>query len=221
MASFISAAGIFLLVFGLLECITILTNQTSRLFLVANVCVPLVAAAVVVWIQFGTFSQVSFSPSLLAGYALVSVGYISFSMFWHRCISPTHLFGHNTIPPEYQYLAAPSVTASVAKLAEIIFQNVLVFSLLTPALQSGMAPLMVSVWFTAVALLVHVPALWLYGRVFAGFFLGLIALLAPLFPFIILSSSSALALLFAIHVLMYPLRLMVLFVLGQTKTAPL
>jgi hypothetical protein len=137
-----------------------------------------------------------------------------FTSWWRHSLVYTDVWGYQSLPSQYRYLAAPNFVQSLAKLAEIFFQNVLTIAAISMLLLQGDNLWLITLFFVLAVFLVHLPALMLYGTVFAGFFLLLILVVTPFFPLIIANSPYALYLLFAIHVSMYPLRLILL----KTKT---
>ena len=143
------------------------------------------------------------NASLFLGLFLVLLGYVSWSFeylpLWYVCVGVSLLaicysasivmlakywgpmgvpYGIKTIPTIYRENLSPDGRGQLVKAVEVLLQDVSAWLIVgglfavTPSIAIGI------VAFTVIVLLVHIPGMWFFGRIYGTYFLVMSSVLA-------------------------------------------
>jgi len=134
----------------------------------------------------GTFWFLNYLPPVLL---VVSVGLIAslyvagiplFAKFWKpmQC-----LYGAETIPLAYREgIIRPGLTEQIVKVTEIALQDMAAWLIVGGLLTISHSILYSMLLFTGIVFALHIPGLWMFGRVYGMYFLVLVTAVAFLVP---------------------------------------
>jgi len=123
-------------------------------------------------------------------------------------------FRAETLPVAYRDLFQPRLSGITVKTSEIFFQDVIALVLVL-ALFNQFSLLVTSTIFVCLVALLHIPGLWLYGRIYGGMFLFYSTILAATVPWLLTTPLLGFVLIFSLHLLMYPVMMGVMYLMGR------
>ncbi len=145
----------------------------------------------------------------IAGYetavaiCVLVAGYCVFGVMQHERMSGLdhcQMFG---IPPTAQIELCPTAAGQTVKITEICFQQLCALMILSGLLALGLGLLAMTVLFTVIVFVIHIPSWWLFGRLFGGFFIWSSTGLATVYPTLMVYTSYSFTYMLMIHVAVY------------------
>jgi hypothetical protein len=127
------------------------------------------------------------------------------------------LYCAHTVPVEYGGIIQPKPAGQIVKTVEIILQDVSAWLIVGGLLALFSSFNDVVLIFTIIVFLLHVPGLWLFGRVYGSYFLVMSTALAFLVPFLYLLGTVGFLYLYALHLSGYILMYILMGTLGKSK----
>jgi hypothetical protein len=129
-----------------------------------------------------------------------------------KYIDANQYWGVQALGGAYTGLLAPRLSGVSVKIIEIFFQDIVLLSISLGLLETH-SILFSSFCVVLVVFLVHLPGIYFLGRVYGVIFTVLATLFAVAVPTLVSSTSGAFYLIFSVHMLMYP----VIMLLLQTR----
>lgn len=143
---------------------------------------------------------------ILAGAALAM--FLGFEYWWGRSFTLDDMYKPETLPSAYQGLLVPQFASSVTKAVEIFFQDLVMLVIILQLLQNGFSYFVAGLIFMGVSTAVHLPGLYMFGRVYGAVFLVLSSAFAPFAPLVIGEIAVGFYVIFSFHLIMYPVIIM-------------
>lgn len=166
------------------------------------------------WLHPATLSFYSNSIGLVVGCFAVSL-FLLDERFRNRYYEPSNYFTAASVRPGYDNLFQPPFMSSVVKVEEVFFQNLTLLLLIvfTQSIFSNwwQAGLLLSI----ISFLLHVPAIKTFNWWYGGLFTVLSTVFIFFTPWLVQKFSYGIHIVFAIHLLMYPVMMHVSYVLGK------
>jgi hypothetical protein len=164
---------------------------------------PFLFAGLFVAFLSGTLWSLDYMPAplLVSGLvvlALVYIGTISLLVKYWRPMN--NLYGVDTVPPAYQGLIQPECSGQVVKVFELVLQDTAAWLIVGGLLSLSHSLLLAAVLFTGIVFLLHIPGLWLFGRVYGAYFLVLVTLVAFLVPLLYQIDQYGFLYLYTLHI---------------------
>ena len=149
---------------------------------------------------------------------LTVVSFLAFERWWGRTRSASDMYRPDTLPEAFHHMLIPKPSASIVKVVEVFFQDVVALVIVLGLLTTY------DVWLAGLlfALLVfalHVPGPGLYGRVYGTVLLALSTAMALIVPYVISTYPFGFYLIFAIHLAAYNLIVLTSFFLRRHAAA--
>lgn len=170
--------------------------QFAALYLVSSLSlVALLAGQQLATFGFGTMLLVACLILSYCRFGMLQTGYM---LGLDHCA----LFG---IPANAQIELCPTVSGQVVKVTEICFQQLCALLVLSGMIVLGVGLVAMTVMFTLLVFIVHVPSFWLFGRLFGGFFVWSSTSLAMVYPSLLMYTASGFIYMLIVHVGVYVL----------------
>jgi hypothetical protein len=141
---------------------------------------------------------------------IIAVLYITTIILLARFWQPMqNLYGSHTVPAGYKGLIKPKLSGQVVKMFEVALQDTSAWLIVGGLFLLPLSFIEVAVIFTVIVTILHVPGLWVFGKVYGGYFLIMSTALAFLVPLFYTIGLQGFLYLFALHlggyVIMYML----------------
>ncbi len=121
---------------------------------------------------------------------------ISLVRFWQPM---QKLYGSQTVPPEYVGLINPKPYGQVVKVFEIMLQDISAWLIVGGLFLLPLSFIEVAFVFTVIVAILHIPGLWIFGKVYGAYFLVTSTTLAFLVPFFYHTGTQGFIHLYALH----------------------
>ena len=149
---------------------------------------------------------------------IIAILYILIIIFLARFWQPMQkLYGSQTVSPGYEGLINPKFYGQVVKVFEIVLQDISAWLIVSGLFMLPLSFIEVAVVFTAIVATLHVPSLWVFGKVYGSYFLILSTGLAFLVPFFYQIGTQGFIYLYALHLGGYVTMYIVMGCLGMRQ----
>lgn len=180
---------------------------------------PIVFICLFLFCIGGSFWFLNYFPPL---FFVVSVGCIAslyaagiplLAKFWKPM---QRLYGAETIPPAYrQGIIHPGLTEQTVKVTEVALQDMATWLIVGGLLAVSHSVYSTMLLFTGIVFVLHIPGLWMFGRVYGMYFLLLVTAVAFLVPSLYQINGVGFLYLYMMHLGGYILMYLFMGLLGK------
>jgi len=166
----------------------------------------------VVGIWFTT--SLSDNPTFLQpfGWLLVFVSVLSYVVFcswWGRNFQMYQMYRVDTLSKSYHQLLLPNANSAFSKAGEILVQDVVLLVIVTQLLVMGYSYTTAGLIFVVFVLIIHIPLPYILGRIYGVWLTILATMFAVMTPWLIGEYAYGFYIVFAFHMFVYMLLLVV------------
>ena len=138
--------------------------------------------------------------SLIAGLIGIASMYVFGIPLLAKCWKPMqYLYGAETEPAAYQGIIHPEFSGQIVKVCEVALQDMAAWLIVGGLLAVSQSLFDTMLLFTSIVFVLHVPGLWMFGRVYGTYFLVLVTAVAFLVPLLYLVDTVGFVYLYAMH----------------------
>ena len=160
----------------------------------------------------------NYVPSLLLMTSLIFLasmyvfGMLLLANFWKPM---QRLYGAGTVPAAYQEIIHPKLSGQVVKVVEIALQDMSAWLIVGGLFTISHSVFYSMLVFTTIVFLLHIPGLWMFGRVYGTYFLVLVTMVALCVPLLYQASEVGFVYLYALHLCGYIAMYLFMALLGS------
>lgn len=110
-----------------------------------------------------------------------------------------NLYAANYVPVAYEGLIKPKPIGQIVKAVEIVLQDVAAWLIVGGLLTLSISFLETTLIFTAIVMTLHIPGIWVFGKIYGWYFLILSTILAFLVPLLYVVGPQGFIYVLALH----------------------
>lgn len=195
----------------------LIANILQSIFRYSYTACPVLFVGLFGVFLYGALWTVGYVPPfiLLVGVIAVAISYIVMIQYLVLYWKPMKkLFGSDTVPVVYSGIIAPQLTGQVVKVGEVVLQDVAAWLIVGGLFMLVDSIPTVTSIFTIIVFLLHIPGVWVFGKVYGVYFLVMSTALAFLVPLLYQVDTFGFLYFYALHLAGYVFMYMLMGLIG-------